>query len=242
MTSSFKDIDSDIPAETAITPTVPANTEVVPDSFFSNEGLEGGDIGQIQIPWILLVHGVGDLSEKFQPGTLCLNGDNALKTPMNITVVRQKMYLLEHIPFAQRDEETRPKRFASMAEARGAGYIPRWESYGLNDPTIKTVDNCADMDILVEGDPADESFPFPLEHDGKPFLFARIRAKGKDFKLAAEKVKSVAAFNRDKPLSLFKWELKTVRLKEGTNWVWRLSLTPKGKNSDEFVQFARQLL
>ena len=238
MTSSFKDIDTTVPAE--IVPAAAQPTEIVSDNFFTNEGLEGADVGQVQVPWILLVHGVGDLSEKFQPGTLCLNADVALKQPLNVTVVRQKMYLLEDIPYAQRTEESRPKRFADLATARAAGYIPKWEAYGLNDPTVKCVVNCADMDILVEGSAEDELYP--LDFDGKPYLFARIRAKGKDFKLAAEKVKSLAQFNPNKPLCVFKWVLKTVRLKEGTNWVWRLNLTPAGKNTEEFVAFARQLL
>ena len=244
MTSSFANIDNEI-AKTPVAPTeiVPANsnTEVVADNFFSNEGLEGGDIGQVQVPWITVVHGVGDMSVKFTPGQLVLNGELVLKQPLKISVVRMKMFMLEDIPFNSPERGTRrAERFPDVATARAAGFVPKWESYDLDDKSVRTVVNCADMDILVEGAPDEQNYP--LEFGGLPFLFARTRAKGKDFKLSAEKIKTTAVFNPKLPLCIFKWVWETARVKEGANWVWRHKLTSAGKNTPEFVEFARQLL
>lgn len=240
MESSFANADQ--AAEIIPTELVPTGSnEIVPDNFFSNEGLEGGDIGQTQIPWICLVHGVGDLSAKFAAGSLVLNAETALKQPLEITVVHQKMYMLEDIPFNSPERGTRrPNKFISLEQARAAGYLPKWETYDMDASEVKAVVNCADMDILVKGAP--EEANYPLEYSGVPYLYARMRAKGGDFKLTAEKVKSMAAFNKGKPLCVFKWTLTTNRLKIGANWVWRLNFASAGKNTPEFIDFARQLL
>jgi len=237
--SSFANVDTAI--EQASEEVAPSNA-LVAENFYSNEGLEGGDVGQVQVPRIFIVHGVGDLSEKFQAGQLVLNAEQVLKQPLEITVVRQKMFMLEDIPFNSPDRgERMPKKFATVQEARNAGFIPKWESY--ENPAAEgmpVVVNCADMDILVKGNA--EDIVCPLDFNGEGYFFARLRGKGKDFKMTAEKVKTSATFSKGTPLTGFRCVLTTVRLKEGKNFVWRLNYASKGKNTPEFVDFARQLL
>jgi hypothetical protein len=242
MESSFANADqaADI-VPTEIVPVQLGDAPIVTEDFFTNEGLEGDNIGQTQIPWIFLVHGVGDLSAKFAPGSLVLNAELLLKQPLEITVVHQKMFMLEDIPFNSPERGVRrPNKFATLDLARAAGYLPKWETYDMETDGVKAVVNCADMDILVKGSATEENYP--LDYSGTPYLFARMRAKGGDFKLTAEKVKSIANFNRGKPLCTFKWVLTTNRLKIGANWVWRLNFASSGKNTPEFIEFARQLL
>lgn len=248
--TSFADLDKALeaaataapeaaPTPTAITPAPSA--EIVPDSFFGNEGLEGDvDAAGIQVPWIHLVHSVGDLSAKFQAGSLLYNGEVVLKLPLEAVVLRLKNYVIEDVPFQDREEGQRMRTFENEAEARQAGFAMSWERKDLGKDRDYCTP-CADIDLLVKGYPEIAEL-CPLDFNGEPYLIARHRTKGVNHKLAAGRVISAAAFNRGKPLTAFRWEFTAKRGLEGKNHVWRSYLTQKSKNSEEFVTWARQLL
>lgn len=251
-TTTFENIDNEIPAEaqsTAVVPAAKAGTEVVAGDFFSNEGLEGEfNKGDLKIPGLNLVQGVGPLSEFFTPGQVIYNGEEVIYTPpgpnqpvpapVKITVVKARKFLQEKLPYGS---EVMPRRFNTEQEARGAGLYPLWEKNdapkdaGFFQPVL-------DCQVLIEGDPEKNS-SWPLEFEGKVYAMARWYIQSVAYNVAAKTILTATQLGGLRN-HLFEgyWLLAPKREKVGQNLVWLPRIRWGNKHTPEFIEWVKSQL
>lgn len=227
---------------TALAPTQSTAVAAQDDSFFSNEGFEGfTDKKALEIPRIILVHAVGDLSANFEPGSVVLNGEKKLVLPLEIIPLRVSNFIREHIPY---NDESRkddiPKTWKTPEEARKDGFVFFWEK-DREDKSTPVCENAANIDLLMKGYPEIADL-CPVNIGDDFFMPVRMSVKGKQHKLVYNKLYTQASFNKGAPPCAFRWGLSTKRLKEGSNWVWRMHIDLKGRNTPEQIEQYRSIL
>lgn len=96
-------------------------------------GAIAGDIspGDIRLPRLQLVHGVGGLSETYHPGDIVLGGDNLLVEkgqPLDMIVLSARQYWKEYCGAGKYDPNHRPASYLTEEEVIAAGGTTRWEN------------------------------------------------------------------------------------------------------------------
>lgn len=87
--------------------------------------------GDIRLPRLQLVHGVGSLSEMFHPGDVVLGGDNLLVEkgqPLDMIVLSAQQYWKEYCGAGKYDPNHRPATYLTEEEVIAAGGTTRWEN------------------------------------------------------------------------------------------------------------------
>ena len=257
MKTTFADPDTETapatpPASTALA--APASTEVVPDNFFSNEGVEGDfEQSDIKMPRLGLVQSVGPLSAElgFTPGTFVYNKEvvvgNVVTDPAKnnavigtdgliLTLFKLRKYYLEDIPYGTSEEM--PAYFKTLEDARRAGFLPSSDKrqMGADHKYVKPV---IDADILIQGDPA-KHVSFPLDFNGTPYAAARWTLQSTAYNRVGK------SFFTDSQLALKScgltgkfYTVSSRREKLGQNFVFTPKAALKGLNTPEFIAWAR---
>ncbi len=96
-------------------------------------GTIAGDIspGDLRLPRLQLVHGVGSLSEMFHPGDVVLGGDNLLVEkgqPLDMIVLSARQYWKEYCGAGKYDPNHRPATYLTEEEVIAVGGTTRWEN------------------------------------------------------------------------------------------------------------------
>lgn len=122
--ADITDVTDDTPRESELA-TVPAAPLQL--------GAIAGDIspGDIRLPRLQLVHGVGSLSEMFHPGDIVLGGDNLLVAkgqPLDMIILSARQYWKEYCGAGKYDPNHRPDTYLTQEEVIAAGGTTRWEN------------------------------------------------------------------------------------------------------------------
>ena len=218
----------------AVVPTQPSMAMAPVRSANGIEGEVGR--GDINLPRLSLVQGVGPLSELFKPGQLVLNKETVLtdgEKPVVVTVVRLSKSYLQNLPYEEGGGM--PERVNTLAEVKARGGTIE---YADNEPPSWIP--VADTLVLLESATDDPAFPF--EHNGKFYAAALWTLRKSAYTRAAKSIMTASEFAlRNQPLALGKWSLTTSRVKLGQNFVYVPILRMTGKNSPEFVAWVTEM-
>lgn len=196
-----------------------------------------GDInaGDIVIPRINIVQGVGPLSELFSPGAIVLNKELQLSdgtTPIELTILAAHKQFVENLPY---DSEERPAVYDTLEEVKAAGGTIEWN--GDIKPSFTPVLHVN----LVFKAPEGADGAFPLEHQGRPCGLAVWTLRGVAYTRAGKNILTAAKFSLRDGLFNGKWTLTTKREKFGRNSVFVPVLRNVGRNTPEFIEFIRTI-
>lgn len=217
----------------------PATSPAVPDSFFNAEGMEGDyDRSDLQLPRLALVHGVGPLSEHFAPGHFVFNKEVDLGVgPIKITLLRMQKYYLEDVPYGS---EVFPKRLNTLDEVRkeGAFLLAEKRDMGEGHTYFKP---CLDVQVLIKGTPDNVVFPFTF--GGTPYAIGIWSIQSATaYNRAAKQFITASQFAlKQTGLAGGEWDLQAKREKFGTNFVWVPTVRQSGRNTPEFIEFAKSV-
>jgi len=268
MKSSFANADqSAVPTETvdqipAGAQPVGANSEalatsggsqIVPDSYFANEGVEGDfDKSDVKMPRISVVQGVGPLSGElgFIPGTIVYNKEtvlgNVIKNPAGavlgtdgliVTLVHLKKYFLEDIPYGT--SEAIPQYFKTLDDARRAGFLPSADKRTMG-PDHKYAKPVVDADILIRGDASNVTFPFDFE--GVPYAMARWTLQSTAYGRVGKQFFTDSQLALRAGLSTKFYTVSVKKEKLGQNFVFVPKATITGVNSPEFIAWVKSVV
>ena len=218
---------------------VPAEqkSQIVPDSFFQNNEMEGEfDRSDIQLPRLSLVHGIGPLSETFQPGHLVYAKELDLGVgPVNITLVRLRKYFQEEIEWGSEDI---PRICNSIEEIRklGAYLTSEKKEMGEGHTFFKPV---LDAQILIKGEASNTMFPF--EFEGSPYALALMTMHGVAYTRTGKQFITASQFGLRNGLTVASWNITTKREKFGQNFVWFPVARQATRNSPEFIAWVKEL-
>lgn len=246
MKQSFADTDAkaENPApepKAATTALVPKqSSELVADSFFNNEGVEGCfDKSDLKMPRLNLVQNVGPLSGElgFKPGVFVYNKETDLGAgPLKITLVKLRRYLLEDLPYGS---EQFPQVFKNMEEAAAAGFldIRQKKEMGEDHQYVKPV---LDADVLIEGRESDVSFP--LDFEGVPYAMARWTLQSTAYSRVGKTffTDSQLALRAGLPTKFYNISAKKEKL--GENWVFVPRAQLAGRNTEAFVKWVKEVV
>ncbi len=206
------------------------------------EGLVG-DIqsGDTRLPTLNIVHGVGPLSELFDPGSLVYNkelvllkgGREGAEGAIELVVAAAKKDYVENVEWGS---DIMPQIVDTLEEVKQLGgtiaYGPNGEA-----PSWKSRLTCL---VLIKGD-ADKPY-HDYEICGDFYAPAMWTLSGAAFSRAGKTVITAAKMGLAKlGLAAGKWSLGVTRVKLGDNFVYVPSLKGIGKNSPEFVETVREL-
>jgi hypothetical protein len=107
-------------------PAVHARGEVV----FGGVGGEVG-LGDIKLQRLQIAHGVGGLSDNFNPGDLVLDRDTLLVgrgVPLQMIILGANVYWKEYLSKERYDAGDRPGTFMHEAEVHAAGGTTKWDN------------------------------------------------------------------------------------------------------------------
>lgn len=220
---------------------VPAQTAAVGDSFFSNADIEGDfDRSDFKIPKLNLVQSVGPLTEHFQPGVFVYNKETELgNRPIDITLLKLRKYFIEDVPYGSglipdivaHEKEFRTKGGFLTRERKAMG--ERAKDQKFYKPTL-------DATILIKGRP-DVDVAFPFEFEGTPYALAVWTLQSVAYGETGTKFITAAAYTLRTGLAQGAWSVTPTRKKVGSNWIWLPIARQTGKNSTEFVAWAKSL-
>ena len=198
------------------------------------------DRGDLIIPRLSIVHGVGPLSEVFDAGDLVLNRDTLLvakEEPISLTVLSIKKTYEERLAYDANGP--RPKAWDSREELVADGLHTEWKN---NEPP--PVREVAAILCLIEKPEGIESLSFNIEHDNKHYGVAVWTVRGTAYTRAAKKVFSASAIElAGSGLLAGRWTLYTKRDQIGGNFVFVPYLTLEDeKNSQEFIRTVTERL
>lgn len=248
MKTSFADADSSFASPEAQSTTPVASTavatrppqELVPDSFFNNDNVEGGfDKDDLKIPRLNLVQSVGPLSGElgFKPGAFVYNKEADLGSgPIKITLLKLRKYFLEDLPYGS---ETFPRLFKSAEEAAAAGFLDIRQKREMGEEH-KYVKPVLDADVLIEGK-ADEA-TFPLDFNGTPYAMARWTLQSTAYSRVGKGFFTDSQLALRAGLSTKFYTISTKREKLGNNFVWVPRAQLSGRNSDEFIAWIKDVV
>lgn len=244
MKTSFSDADvTNVPVAPATEALVPtSDSQVVPDSFFSNDAVEGDfDKSDLKIPRLSVVQGVGDLSGElgFTPGQFIFNREVDLgNKDIKISLVRLKKYFVEEIPGPYNRNGPMPALFKSQDDAMRAGFISSAEKKAMG-PDHKYFSPVIDADLLIEGKP--ERVEFPFEFEGVPYALARWSLRSTAYGKVGKGFFSDSQLALRAGLSTKFYMLSTEKVKTNAgHWIHVPKARITGKNSDAFVAWVKE--
>lgn len=211
-------------------------------SFEPADGLMGEiTADDTRIPTLNIVHGVGPLSEDFDPGSLVYNRETVLadgskdgsKTAIDLTVVVARKQYTENLDWGS---DSLPRVVDTLEEVREAGGSIAWVNNERPSwlPMLKCI-------CLIKGDPDTPGFDYAL--DGDYYAPALWVIKGSAaYNRAAKSIITAGSMGlRERGLASGLWSLSARREKLGENFVYVPLLVQKGKNSEAFVEAVKQL-
>lgn len=211
-------------------------------SFEPADGLMGEiTADDTRIPTLNIVHGVGPLSEDFNPGSLVYNRETVLadgskdgsKTAIDLTVVVARKQYTENLEWGS---DSLPRVVDTLEEVREAGGSIAWVNNERPSwlPMLKCI-------CLIKGDPDMPGFDYAL--DGDYYAPALWVIKGSAaYNRAAKSIITAGSMGlRERGLASGLWSLSARREKLGENFVYVPLLVQKGKNSEAFVEAVKQL-
>lgn len=225
------------PAESVVSVAVVPITPMAVAPVRGSNGVEG-EIGRgdINLPRMALVQGVGPLSEHFKPGQLVLNKETVLtdgEKAVVVTVLKVSKSYLQNLPYDENGPA--PQRVGTLAEVKARGGTIE---YADDEPPSWVP--VADTLVLLESLTDDPSFPF--EHGGKFYAAAMWTLRKSAYTRAAKSIFTASEFAlRNQPLAVGKWSLTTSRVKLGANFVYVPNLRMTGKNTPEFVAWVGEM-
>lgn len=255
MKTSFADADqaAQVPDAPNAEPTaalVPqATNEIVPDSFFGNDQIEGDfDKSDLKIPRLSVVQSVGPLSGElgFVPGTIVYNKETVIGTPSKnpqgaingtdgliLTLLHLKKYFLEDLPYGA---EAMPQYFKTADDARRAGFLPIQDKrqMGAEHKYFKPV---IDADVLIKGTP--ENVTFPFDFNGTPYAVARWTLQSTAYSRVGKQFATDATLALRQGLTSKFYTVSVKREKLGQNFVYVPKATLTGVNPPEFVEWIK---
>lgn len=254
MTTSFANADQAAqvpeapPAEsTELVPQAPS--EIVPDSFFGNDDIEGDfDKSDIKIPRLALVQNVGPLSGElgFTPGTFVYNKETVLGTSVKnpqgaiigtdgitITLLHLRKYFLEDLAYGS---EVMPVLFKTSDDARRAGFLPVQDKRAMG-PDHKYFKPVIDADVLIRGTP--ENITFPFDYNGTPHAIARWTLQSTAYTRVGKQFATDATLALRSGLANKHYTVSARKEKLGQNFVFVPKATLTGVNPPEFIAWIK---
>lgn len=223
--------------DTQETATLPA---VVPPSIPFEGGRGDFDQGDIEIPRLEIVQGVGDLSadRRFHRGDLVLMREFSIPQPVKLTVFSYEKSFVQNIKF---EDGIFPKEFATKEEVFAAGgNLDKGKKAG-DDPNNFVMS--ARLRVAIELPNELVEVPGTLEFEDKFIARAMWKVRGMAYTSIIRRLNLV-----DAPLQLkgkcvsSKWGLLTVETKHaGIFKVEVPSIEFQGDNSDEYLTFLRKV-
>lgn len=193
-----------------------------------------GDINteDIVIPRLNIVQSVGQLAELFNAGSVVLNKEVELPTPLELTILLARKQYVENLDF---DSDERPMVFNTLEEVKAAGGTIEWEENVK--PSFAQI---LHVHVLFKA-PAGLDYALPLEYGGCAYGMAQWTLRGVAYSRAGKNIITAAKLSLRDGLLNGKWELSTKREKFGKNSVFVPVLRNAGRNTPEFVQYVRSL-
>lgn len=258
--SNLDDTNSAVPpAETALTQPAPAEL-ATNDEFFSNSGFDGEfNKSDIRMPYLSLVHGVGDLSKLgFLPGSLVYNREVVVAEPVKgvmlpeagafMIPLRGYKEFVETITDEQFKAGIKARRFRKEIDARNAGLISKKEA--RESKATNTFTPALQVQCLirapknVNGKPFEGNFA--LEHNGESYAMAAL-ALGKGSYWGAglvlnQAMQEVAMLKRLNWSVSFWLYSKNETFPGSTNAGWSIKAKGAGKVDAALQQFITDLM
>lgn len=240
MKSSFK--HDTIPPETP----VPSPHEAVPNDFYSSlEGAQGDfDASEVLTPRLNIVHGVGDLPDTHQLGSLVYNRETELPQPVDITFHGYKKFYVQNISF---DAEVRPARFYTQYEVRASGgNLAKKKKDEDPNNFIEGVEAFVAIELPVELSDLAGSINFGDRFFARALWVLQRTAYKRVIRplnfMASSLRSRTAPDGKLMSITYQPWTLKTEKVTFGDAKVWSPTITPKmGVHSQDVVDFFRSI-
>lgn len=216
---------------------IPETQVPVTASYFNSNNRMSGDFDarDIQIPQLKLVHGVGPLSEHFQPGKLVFNKTHDVGGgPLSITLLGMVKYFLEDVEYGT---EVIARRFDTLDAVRAAGLKPIMEKpRGEAKGVASYAKPVLDAHVLIEI-PAGNAAEAEAFHsfNGKNYVEASLSLASINYSRVGKLFITASTLALRKGLHLRPWALSTKREKFGPNFVWTLAAVMQAPHSAEQV-------
>ena len=202
-------------------------------AFFSDDTL---DVGDLVLPRLNIVQKVGDLSNKFRPGTLLLNGQLVLQQAAEGTALSGIANVLcvgfNPTIFVEKVEGgLRGKMFKTEQEVIAAGGTLDYnEAKALKKAKY---DRSATAMLLIEQVPGVNENEFPLTIEGKRYVLALYTMKGTGYTHAAKHIKSSRKIGQCREGYRFGWWSLQTQLKDfNGNWSYVPVVKPIGPSTE----------
>jgi len=215
-----------------------------------------GEVDQddLIIPRLIQVHGVGDLAQEFDHGSLCINGDVQLmemkdkKFSEEIQFIPLKAQKVYRENFAYNEAATKdsiPREFSSEQQVLDAGgKVTKWESgQGMFRPAMNLL-----MAVVMPKEGLDEDLgPYFLDEYGDEVfgIFAMRLAKGAYNSAGKQLLTDYGRVLKRMPGGLpgSRYRMVIENQKKGDNWVWTPVIKRIMKNNPtELVEFFSSLI
>lgn len=205
------------------------------------------DKGDITLPRLELVYGVGAVSELFDAGDVVYNREVCLAKkgePVHMTVASIRKYYMEDMPY-EPDREELPRLFQTKEEVEAAGLWTEWNRNGQQKPPVA---DCADLLVAIECPEGVEDTMFPLSYapdggDPVSLAVALFTVRKTSYTRVAKPVFSARQFFLRDNLLLGRWCLTTERKKTKSGNVTTLpNFRNVGRNSPEFAKYLAEQL
>lgn len=216
--------------------TVPqtSNAVAAPEpAFFNDDTL---DVGDLVLPRLNIVQKVGDLSNKFRPGTLLLNGQLVVRQAPEGTKLSEPINILcigfNPTTFVEKVEGgLRGKVFKTEQEVIAAGGTLDYnEAKQLKKPKY---DRSATAMILIEQPEGLDINSFPIGIEGKNYAFALYTMKGTGYTHGARHIKSSRKIGQCRESYRHGWWSLQSQLKEFSgNWSYVPVVNPIGASTE----------
>lgn len=220
------------------------------------------DFKDIILPRLNIVHGVGNLKESFEEGSLVFNQSTVLYMP---PVINAKTGVVERVASAPVTIVVlgfRPSRFVEKVEGGARGLIVNTEAeVSANGGTInykehqlkkssgmKLFQVMADALVAIERPEtvADDDTVFVYECEGKKYALAIWSMKGSAYTAAAKRVfftaRSCGCLRKGYPTHSFSLTTRLEGFNNGANKAWVPVCVPKAKTSEEFLKFVQGVI
>lgn len=203
-------------------------------------GVEGEILrGDLRIPTLGIVQGVGTLSEAFRAGNIVLGGQTMLSSgpePVALTALSIRKFYQEKLPYGS---EQRPMLFEKQSDVIAAGGTLDWGADGT-PPTYEAV---IEAHLLIRRPDGVEG-AFPYTFNGADYAAARWFIRGMAYKAAGRTLLTTASqfATGQNPLYSARFELTTTkqRVRNGNN-VAVPQLRVAGKNDEAFCAWVAGL-
>lgn len=194
------------------------------------------DTSGLRLPWLKMVHGVGKLAEKFNPGDIVLADEHLLvkkNEDLHVVILSVFEYWKEFVEFGSR---MTARKFLTKAEVHAAGGTTEWVNKPAKIPP--TFAEAIDLKLLIRKPKDLICGLFGMEFEGNEYAPANMSFDGVAAKRVAPVVKMAAGFslaNRPGRLLSGVFALRTVTEIGNHGPVIRPKIALSGHNSEAFV-------